>query len=144
MKEDLKDFEGKPLFLPRYVKTIGFRLSDDEKTLYNDVSRYVTEQYNRALRSDKRRGIAFALVILQRRLASSTYAILRSLERRKQKLEDIRKGIERTAAPERAFEFEDVEEMSEEDRWKAEELWETLSVAETDRNWIQRLALLAS
>jgi len=130
MKEDLKDFEGKPLFLPRYVRTIGFRLSDDEKTLYNDVSRYVTEQYNRALRSDKRRGIAFALVILQRRLASSTYAILKSLERRKQRLEDIRKGIEKTAAPERAFEFEDVEEMSEEDRWKAEELWETLSVAE--------------
>src|SRR2546428_11313487 len=24
MKEDLKDFEGKPLFLPRHVKTIGF------------------------------------------------------------------------------------------------------------------------
>src|SRR5207249_3316111 len=106
------------------------RLSDDEKTLYNDVSRYVTEQYNRALRSDKRRGIAFALVILQRRLASSTYAILKSLERRKQKLGDIRKGVEKSAAPERAFEFEDVEEMSEEDRWKAEELWETLSVAE--------------
>ena len=26
VKEDLKDFEGKPLFLPRYVDTVSFRL----------------------------------------------------------------------------------------------------------------------
>jgi superfamily II DNA or RNA helicase len=130
MKEDLKDFEGRPLFLPRYVKTVGFRLSDEEKKLYNDVSRYVSEQYNRALWNERRRGIAFALVILQRRLASSTYAILKSLERRKRRLEDIIEGVERTTAPDRAFDIEEVEEMSEQDRWKAEELWETLSVAE--------------
>jgi superfamily II DNA or RNA helicase len=133
MKEDLKDFEGRPLFLPRYVKTVGFRLSDDEKTLYNDVSRYVKEQYNKALKSDKRRNVAFALVILQRRLASSTYAILKSLERRKQRLEDLSKGAEKPPVPNHAFDFEDVEDLSEEDRWKAEELWETLSVAENRR-----------
>lgn len=130
IKEDLKDFEGKPLFLPRYVRTIPFRLSNDEKDLYNGVSRYVTEQYNRALRNDRKRGIAFALVILQRRLASSTYAILKSLERRKQRLEDIRNEIRKPAPPQGAFEFEVVEDMDEENRWKAEELWETLSVAE--------------
>lgn len=130
MKEDLKDFEGKPLFLPRYVKTVGFRLSDEEKTLYNDVSRYVREQYNKALRTDKKRNVAFALVILQRRLASSTYAILRSLERRKKRLEDLVKGVERVAVGERPFDFEEVEDLSEHDRWKEEEVWETLSVAE--------------
>src|SRR2546422_3927032 len=130
MKEDLKDFEGRPLFLPRYVKTIAFKLSDEEKTLYNDVSRYVKEQYNRALRSDKRRNVAFALVILQRRLASSTFAILKSLERRKQRLEDLIKGAQRPGPPSGDFDFDDVEEMSEEERWKAEALWETLSVAE--------------
>jgi len=130
MKEDLKDFEGRPLFLPRHVNTIGFKLSDDEKKLYNDVSRYVSEQYNRAVWKDKRRGIAFALVILQRRFASSTYAILKSLERRKHKLENIIPGTERNPPPEPTFDFEEVDEMSEEDRWKAEALWETLSVAE--------------
>lgn len=130
MKEDLKDFEGKPLFLPRYVRTVGFRLSDDEKILYNDVSRYVKEQYNKALRSDKKRNIAFALVILQRRLASSTYAILKSLERRKKRLEDLEKGVERVTVGEREFDVDEVEDLSEEDRWKAEEMWETLSVAE--------------
>jgi len=130
MKEDLKDFEGRPLFLPRHVDTVGFKLSDDEKKLYNDVSRYVSEQYNRAVWKDKRSGIAFALVILQRRLASSTYAILKSLERRKHKLENIIHGTERNPPPEPTFDFEEVDEMSEEDRWKTEALWETLSVAE--------------
>lgn len=130
IKEDLKDFEGKPLFLPRYVKTVGFTLSDDEKILYNDVSRYVKEQYNKALKSDKRRNVAFALVILQRRLASSTYAILESLKRRKKRLEDLIQGVEKAGATERVFDFEEIEDLNEEERWKEEELWETLSVAE--------------
>ncbi len=92
VKEDLKDFEGKPLFLPRHVRTIPFNLgvrSPKEKELYNELSKYVNTQYNKALTRDKRRNVAFALVILQRRLASSTYALLRSLERRKKRLEDL-------------------------------------------------------
>jgi SNF2 family DNA or RNA helicase len=41
VKEDLKDFEGKPLFLPRYVKTISFNLGlPKEKLLYNKLSEY--------------------------------------------------------------------------------------------------------
>jgi len=92
MNKDLKDFEDKPIFLPRYVKTVGFRLSDDEKILCNELSRYVKEQYNKALVRDKRRDVAFALVIFQRRLASSTFAIPKSLERRKKRLEDLLKG----------------------------------------------------
>jgi superfamily II DNA or RNA helicase len=130
IKEDLKDFEGRPLFLPRYVKTVGFNLSDEEQILYNDVSRYVKEQYNKALQSDKRRNVAFALVILQRRLASSMFAILKSLERRKKRLEDLIKGVEKAGSNEKTFDFEEVEDMSEEERWKEEEMWETLSVAE--------------
>ncbi len=41
IKEDLKDFEGRPLFLPRQVKTISFNLganSPNEKNLYNGCS----------------------------------------------------------------------------------------------------------
>jgi SNF2 family DNA or RNA helicase len=96
VKEDLKDFEGKPLFLPRYVDTVSFRLgieSPKEVDLYNALSKYVNEQYNKALtKEDKRRNIAFALVILQRRLASSTYALLKSLERRKKRLDELLEG----------------------------------------------------
>ncbi len=131
MKEDLKNFDGEPLFLPRYVRTLGFTLSIDETALYNEVSRYVKEQYNKALQSDKRRNVAFALVILQRRLASSTFAILRSLERRKKRLEDLLQGVaEPTHPDEETYDAEEVEDLSEEDRWKEEQIWETLSVAE--------------
>jgi len=134
VKEDLKDFEGRPLFLPRTVETIGFRLgveSYPEIELYNDLSRYVEEQYGKALNKDKKRNVAFALVILQRRLASSTFALLRSLERRKKRLEDIMQDADQKGRNESAgYDFEEVEDLSEEDRWKQEEVWETLSVAE--------------
>jgi superfamily II DNA or RNA helicase len=138
VKEDMKDFEGKPLFLPRYVETTAFDLGREsvpEKDLYNALSRYVKVQYNRALTRDRRRNVAFALVILQRRLASSTYALYRSLERRKKRLEDIlqeaQKGAQELHRPGTgSLDFDAVEDLSEEERWRQEEIWETLSVAE--------------
>ena len=137
VKEDLKDFDGKPLFLPRYVRTIAFRWktsSPKEVDLYNELSRYVKTQYNKAIAKDKKRNIAFAIVILQRRLASSTYALLKSLERRKKKLEDYlrnsNKAKELSSNAGGVFDFETYEDMSEEERWQNEEIWETLSVAE--------------
>ena len=138
LKEDLRDFAGKPLFLPRQVRTMTFNLGSEsaaETELYNALSRYVEEQYNRALASDKRRNIAFAIVILQRRLASSTYALYRSLERRKKRLEELRQQADafrdgRLSAPATASLLDDVEELSEAERWEQETLWETLSSAE--------------
>jgi superfamily II DNA or RNA helicase len=138
LKEDLKDFQGRPLFLPRQVRTLTFDLgveSPAEKELYNALSRYVNEQYNKALASDRRRNVAFAMVILQRRLASSTYALYRSLERRKKRLEELRQQADafkegRLAQPAAAFSPDEVEDLSEAERWEQESLWETLSVAE--------------
>ena len=134
VKEDLKDFEGKPLFLPRHVDTVTFNLgtsSPQEKELYNALSKYVNTQYNRALTRDKRRNVAFALVILQRRLASSTYALLKSLGRRKKRLEDLLKGPPRKSdVTPITFDLDTVEDFNEEERWREEEIWETLSVAE--------------
>ncbi|MBL7062610.1 MAG: DUF3883 domain-containing protein [Anaerolineae bacterium] len=138
VKEDMKDFEGKPLFLPRHVETKPFNLgreSAPEKDLYNDLSRYVKEQYNKALTRNRQRNIAFALVILQRRLASSTYALYRSLERRKKRLEDLLQEAlqgaqEGRRVDEGSLDFDAVEDLSEEERWRQEEIWETLSVAE--------------
>ncbi|MCR4416753.1 MAG: helicase-related protein [Ignavibacteria bacterium] len=135
LKEDLKDFDGKPLFLPRYVKTVPFDLgthSPQEKELYNELSKYVENQYNLALSKNKKRNLAFALVILQRRLASSVYALLRSLERRKKKLEELLENAQRSAVE--LSEIQDlleIEDLSENERWQKESEWETLSVAET-------------
>ncbi len=129
LKEDLRDFEGKPLFLPRHVFTIKFSITDEERELYNELSKYVVTQYNKALKSEKKRNVAFALIILQRRMTSSVYALKRSLERRKRRLEEIlRDGVEKEV---RAADIEEIEDYEEEERWRVEQEWETLSVAET-------------
>jgi SNF2 family DNA or RNA helicase len=136
IKEDLKDFDGKPLFLPRHVETVTFNVgtqSVKEKDLYNELPRYVETQYNKALARDKKRNVAFALVILQRRLASSTYALLRSLERRKNRLEEMLGSFEeRVKYNQNHFNYEEIEDLSEEERWQEEEIWETLSVADNE------------
>ncbi|MFZ8831388.1 MAG: helicase-related protein [Thermodesulfobacteriaceae bacterium] len=129
LKEDLRDFEGKPLFTNRYPKTIKFRLSDEERELYQELSQYVVEQYNRALTLDKKRNIGFALLILQRRMASSTYALLKSLERRKNRLEDLLKSTELNKKLPNLEDFDEVEDYEEKERWEIEEKWETISLA---------------
>jgi superfamily II DNA or RNA helicase len=129
LKEDLRNFEGEPIFTRRFPITIKFRLSENEKVLYNEVSRYVVNQYNMALQSDKKRNIAFALMILQRRMASSTYALLQSLERRKERLEKILKGDEKSKEAFSFIDYEELEDIEEIERWKKEEEWEAITVA---------------
>ena len=89
--------------LPPYIALISElerrRGIAKERDLYNALSKYVETQYNKALMKDKKRNIAFALIILQRRLASSTYALYKSLERRKKRLEELLKGVEKRKDP---------------------------------------------
>ena len=134
-KEDMVDFEGKPLFVPRRVMTPDVGLSPDERKLYKNLSRYVREQYNLALKSAKGHNIAFALIILQRRFASSIYALLESLKRRRDRLNSLLEGAGKAAeimqeAGEDAIQYMDrMDELSEEERWDEERKWEVLSVA---------------
>ncbi len=131
LKEDLKDFEGKPIFTRRFPKTVKFHLSLSEKKLYNDVSRYVLDQYNKSIMSDKKRNVVFALMILQRRMASSTYALKRSLERRMVRLEKILKGDQKQREiPIWNDEYYDeLEDLDEDEREKKEEELESVTVA---------------
>ena len=100
VKEDLKTFEGRPLFPERRAYTVSYELSPGEKDLYDAVTQYVREEMNRADRlraeGDSKRGftVGFALTVLQRRLASSPEAILRSLERRRKRLEKRRSEMQ--------------------------------------------------
>ena len=90
VKEQLLKFDGTPLFPERRAYTVNYDLSDAEAQLYERVTEYVREEFNRAeaLESEGRKGtVGFALTILQRRLASSPEAIYQSLRRRKERLE---------------------------------------------------------
>src|SRR6266571_281674 len=99
VKEELLTFEGKPLFPERRAYTVPYPLSDAEMELYEAVTQYVREEMSRADRlkqeGDTRRGVTvgFALTVLQRRLASSPEAILKSLERRRHRLERRRREL---------------------------------------------------
>jgi superfamily II DNA or RNA helicase len=90
VKEELRRFDGRPLFPERRAYTVNYPLSPGENRLYHAVTDYVREEFNRAdqIGDDKRRNtVGFALTILQRRLASSPEAIYQSLKRRRQRLE---------------------------------------------------------
>ena len=97
VKEELLTFEGKPLFPERIAETVPYELSERERHLYEEVTRYVREEMNRAERlgsdNPRARTVGFALTVLQRRLASSTHAILRSLQRRRERLETKRREM---------------------------------------------------
>lgn len=150
LKEDMIDFEGRSLFTKRIPKTIEFRLSDKEKILYNELSEYVINQYmnfERFIRSLSKRSIAFALSILQRRMASSTYALMKSLERRKQKLIEILNNLKQgkniilnmssTYLPNIEIYQEKFENSEEVEIWQEEEKCETF-ILSRDKNEIER------
>ncbi len=90
VKERLLKFNGKPLFPERLAYTVNYHLSNLEAALYERVTDYVKEEFNRAeqLETGRKGTVGFALMILQRRLASSPEAICQSLRRRKERLEE--------------------------------------------------------
>jgi len=126
LKEDMKGFDGKSLFPPRHVHTLGVELTPPEQALYERVTRYVTEHFNRALAEDNR-NVTFALIILQRRVASSIRAIRRSLENRRDRLIQLRDQVRANpqlleAARRGDAPLEEPSEDAPEDaRWAAEE-----------------------
>lgn len=79
------------LFTKRIVQTIGFKIEDEEWEFYNELTRYVEDQSIRAAadNSARARAVGFTMAMLQRRFASSLFAVRRSLERMKLKREDI-------------------------------------------------------
>ncbi len=90
VKERLLTFEGKRLFPERRARTVNYDLSPAEKDLYESVTEYVCNEFNKAEKLEhggQRSAIGFALTLLQRRLASSPAAIYHSLRRRRERLE---------------------------------------------------------
>lgn len=81
LKEDMKDWLGKPLFKDRYTKTVAYQLTPEEKELYDAVTGYLTTKKEEASET-KNIHVSLALTVMQRRLVSSIFAIKNTLERR--------------------------------------------------------------
>lgn len=88
---DPNNGEVKSLFTRRIVKTIRFRINDDELTFYDALTRFVENQSSRAAQQNTAaaRAVGFTMAMLQRRFASSLYAVKRTLERMRNRREKI-------------------------------------------------------
>ncbi len=85
--------EVKKIFTNREVYTADFKIDDDEWDFYDALTRYVEDQSIKAAEDNSARGraLGFTMAMLQRRFASSIYAVRHSLERmrdRRQKILD--------------------------------------------------------
>lgn len=83
--------EIKKLFTKRDVHTAKFEINDYELDFYDALTCYVEDQSIKAQAANAitGRAIGFTMAMLQRRFASSIYAVRRSLERMKAKREKI-------------------------------------------------------
>lgn len=89
MKEEMVTFDGKPIYPPRRSQTIAYPLKQgevSEQSLYDAVTAYCEKYFDLAGQYN-RSAAKMAMMILQRRLASSTFALLQSLIRRAEKLQ---------------------------------------------------------
>jgi superfamily II DNA or RNA helicase/DNA-binding XRE family transcriptional regulator len=84
-KEEMVRLDGSRIYPPRESMTVAYALSPSERALYEELTSYVRTYFNRA-RVLNRSAVRLAMSVLQRRAASSTWALVRSLERRAQRL----------------------------------------------------------
>ena len=131
VKEKLFKFDTTPLFPKRIAMSVPYELSKGEARLYEEVTNYVRTEFNRAdaLENDnRRRNIGFALMILQRRLASSPEAIYQSLCRRREKLRMRLDDLQRSQHDRhRSITYESDSELDAEDIDDLEETPDDLS-----------------
>ena len=124
-----------------------------EQELYDSVTHYVTEEFNRAERlgGKHKNSVGFALTILQRRLASSPEAIYQSLRRRRIRLESKLAEAKSVASGKVAYtdkwgidsrDFDEDDYDSEEYEQMEDDVVDTASAAATAAELDAEIAIL--
>lgn len=85
LKEEMIDYDGKPIYKPRLCQTNSFPLTPAERAFYDASTEYLKWSYQQSALKD-RNAAAMVIAVLQRRLASSTFAMLESLQRRRERI----------------------------------------------------------
>ncbi|MDD5206855.1 MAG: DEAD/DEAH box helicase, partial [Desulfobacterales bacterium] len=122
------------IFTRRIPSTAEFQIDGAEFELYRDVTRFVKHQSAKAaVEGDdpRARAVGFLMALYQRRLASSTYAMRRSLENRARRLEENLKRAQELARliPPDLPDVDELEEMEESERDRLEEMLEAVTLA---------------
>ncbi len=128
------EWTAKPVFTKRIPHTAAFKIDGPEFELYRNVTRFVKRQSERAAAAgdDRRaRAVGFLMSLYQRRLASSTYAMRRSLENRARRLEEGLKQAQKLArtAPPDLPDWEELEEFEDAERERLEHMLEAVTLA---------------
>ena len=143
---------AEPIFTKRIPHTVDFQIDGAEFDLYRAVTRFVKRESARAAaegEDPRARAIGFLMSLYQRRLASSTYAMRRSLENRARRLEEGLKRAQDLArqAPPDLPDPEELEEMEESERERLEAMLEAITLAgsaDQVRQEVQELRRLAA
>ncbi|MBT7298621.1 MAG: DUF3883 domain-containing protein, partial [Victivallales bacterium] len=125
---------AQPVFTKRIPRTANFAIDGPEFELYQEVTRFVKRQSARAAAQGddpRARAVGFLMSLYQRRLASSTHAMRRSLENRAKRLDD---GLQRAQelvqmAPPSLPDPEELEELEDAERERLEEMLEAVTLA---------------
>ena len=88
LKEEMRDWEGNPLFKQRFTKTTLYELTPEEKQLYDRVTHYLTRKREEA-EQQANTHVTLALMVMQRRLTSSIFAIKNTLNNRYRALKGL-------------------------------------------------------
>lgn len=143
---------ARKIFTKRIPHTADFQIDGAEFELYRDVTRFVKKQSARAAAQGddpRARAVGFLMSLYQRRLASSLYALRRSLENRAKRLDEALKKAQMIAhlAPADVPDADELEEMEEAEREKLEEVLAAATLAknaEQVRQEIVELKALAA
>ena len=81
LKDEMYEADGTRMFPEKNIEALGVNMSPAERRLYDDVTEYIREYYDLAQQADNKTA-GFTMVIYQKRLVSSIYAIQKSLENR--------------------------------------------------------------
>jgi len=143
---------ARKVFTRRIPHSVDFKIEGDEFELYAEVTRFIRRQSAAAAaRGDdtRARAVGFLMALYQRRLASSTYSLRRSLENRANRLTELLKKARDIAreAPAEIPSEEEIEEMEEADCERWESVLEAITLAgnpEQVREEIAELERLAS
>jgi SNF2 family DNA or RNA helicase len=143
---------AEPIFTKRIPHTVDFQIDGAEFDLYRDATRFVKRECARAAadgQDPRARAVGFLMSHYQRRLASSTHAMRRSLENRARRLEEGLKRAQDLArqAPPDLRDPEELEEMEESERDRLEAMLEAVTLAgsaDQVRDEVQELRRLAA
>jgi len=145
----------KKIFTKRIPHTADFRIDGPEFEVYRDITRFVKRESAKAagVGDDPRaRAVGFLMSLFQRRLASSSYSLQRSLEKRALRLEEkLRRAqqVSRDLPLDFLRDFpspEELEEMEDSDRERMEEQLDSITLAQNPaqvREEIQELRVFA-